>query len=85
MKDIASCFAKEILNSILQEIGHGVFCLLVDNSRDVSCKEQMAVVLCYVDSFGIVKQSSVGVYHVKERQPILTSSLQLILYLQTIS
>lgn len=38
-KDIASCFAKEILKSILQEIGHGVFCLLVDESRDISFKE----------------------------------------------
>jgi len=33
-----------------------VFCLLVDESRDVSCKEQMAVVLRYVDKCGIVKR-----------------------------
>ena len=65
-KDIAGCFAKEILKSILQEIGHGVFCLLVDESRDVSCKEQMAVVLRYVDNCGIVKESFVGLVHVKE-------------------
>lgn len=44
-KDIVECFAKEILHSILEELGHDVFCLLIDESRDVSCKEQMAVVL----------------------------------------
>jgi len=37
--DIVECFAKEILQSILQELGDDVFCLLVDESRDVSCKE----------------------------------------------
>jgi hypothetical protein len=65
-KDIASSFAGEIMSSILKEIGHGVFCLLVDESRDVSCKEQMAVVLRYVNSSGIVKESFVGLVHVKE-------------------
>lgn len=65
-KDIASSFAGEIMSSILKEIGHGVFCLLFDKSRDVSCKEQMAVVLRYVNSSGIVKESFVGLVHVKE-------------------
>ncbi|WVZ87886.1 hypothetical protein U9M48_034461 [Paspalum notatum var. saurae] len=65
-KDIVKCFADEILHSILEEIGHGVFCLLVDESRDVSCKEQMAVVLRYVDNHGLVKESFVGLVHVKE-------------------
>ena len=37
--DIVECFAKEILQSILEELGDDVFCLLVDESRDVSCKE----------------------------------------------
>jgi len=64
--DIVECFAKEILQSILQELGDDVFCLLVDESRDVSCKEQMAVVLRYVDKCGIVKERFVGLVHVAE-------------------
>jgi len=32
-KDIAEGFAHEIVQSILQEIGSNVFCLLVDESR----------------------------------------------------
>ena len=65
-KDIVHCFAKEMLHSILEEIGDDVFCLLVDESRDVSWKEQMAVVLRYVDKCGIVKERFVGLVHVKE-------------------
>jgi hypothetical protein len=62
-RDIVECFASEIVQSILEELGDDVFCLLVDESRDVSCKEQMVVVR-YVDKFGIVKERFVGVVHV---------------------
>jgi len=65
-KDIIKCFAYEILHSILEDIGQDVFCLLVDESRDVSYKEQMAVVLRYVDKSGVVKESFVGIVHVKD-------------------
>jgi hypothetical protein len=30
------CFAKEVLHDILEEIEDDIFCLLVDESRDVS-------------------------------------------------
>ena len=65
-RDIVHCFAKEVLHAILEEIGNDVFCLLVDESRDVSWKEQMAVVLRYVDKCGIVKERFVGLVHVSE-------------------
>ena len=65
-RDIVECFANEIIQSILEELGGDVFCLLVDESRDVSCKEQMAVVLRYVDKCGIVKERFVGLVHVTE-------------------
>jgi hypothetical protein len=64
--DIVECFANEILRSILEELGDDYFCLLVDESRDVSCKEQMATVLRYVDKCGIVKERFVGLVHVTE-------------------
>uniref|UniRef100_A0A8R7VAZ0 Zinc finger MYM-type protein 1 n=1 Tax=Triticum urartu TaxID=4572 RepID=A0A8R7VAZ0_TRIUA len=65
-KDIAECFAKQILHSILEEIGDGVFSLLVDESRDVAGKEQMVVVLRYAGKCGSAKESLVGLVHVKE-------------------
>ncbi|KAG2620807.1 hypothetical protein PVAP13_3NG200304 [Panicum virgatum] len=65
-RDIVECFANEIMQSILEELGGDVFSLLVDESRDVSCKEQMGVVLRYVDKCGIVKERFVGLVHVTE-------------------
>ena len=66
-KDICHCFAQEILKSILAEIGDDVFALLVDESSDVSKKEQMAVVLRFVDdTCGLIKERFVGLVHVKE-------------------
>jgi len=55
-----------IVNSIIEEIGGDVFCLLVDESADVSDKEQMAVVLRYVDKCGVLKERLIGVVHVAE-------------------
>ncbi|KAL0885922.1 hypothetical protein Bca101_009905 [Brassica carinata] len=70
--DIVHCFAEEFIESVIQEVGHDIFCLLVDESADVSDKEQMAVVFRFVDKHGIVKERFVGLVHVQE-----TSSLSL--------
>ena len=43
-KDIATACADEIINAIKVELGDDLFAILVDESRDVSCKEQMALV-----------------------------------------
>jgi hypothetical protein len=55
-----------IVESIIEEIGGDVFCLLVDECADVSDKEQMAVVLRYVDKCGVLKERLIGVVHVNE-------------------
>ena len=59
-------FVKIIVESIIKEIGGDVFFLLVDESADVSDKEQMAVVLRYVDKCGVLKERLIGVVHVNE-------------------
>lgn len=64
-KDIVKCFAKEIVNSICLEIGDDVFSLLVDESSDVTKKEQMVGVLRYVNKFGMLKERFVGIIKVK--------------------
>ncbi|XP_052627759.1 uncharacterized protein LOC111897621 [Lactuca sativa] len=71
-KELVQCFAQEVLLSIREEIGQDVFALLVDESSDVSKKEQMAIVLRYVDTLGFVKERFIGLVHVKD-----TSSLTL--------
>jgi hypothetical protein len=59
-------FFQIIVKFIIKEIGGDVFFLLVDESSDVSGKEQMAVVLRYVDKLGLIKERLIGVVHVKE-------------------
>ncbi|KAL0537054.1 hypothetical protein IC582_026022 [Cucumis melo] len=39
----------EIVNSIIQDIGDKLFSILIDESNDISSKEQMSIVLRYVD------------------------------------
>ncbi|EOA32334.1 hypothetical protein CARUB_v10015600mg, partial [Capsella rubella] len=65
-KDIVHCFAEEVTGSIIHEVEHDIFCLLVDESADVSDKEQMAVVFRFVDEHGTVKERFIGLIHVKE-------------------
>ena len=71
-KDIVHAAAKETLNAIMEEFKDDVFGLLVDESGDVSHKEQMGVVIRYVNKMGIVKERFIGVVHVQN-----TTSLSL--------
>jgi hypothetical protein len=43
-----------------------LYCVVLKKDRDVSWKEQMTVVLRYVDKYGIVKKRFVGLVHVTE-------------------
>ncbi|KAJ9536424.1 hypothetical protein OSB04_un000401, partial [Centaurea solstitialis] len=65
-KDIIDCFVKEVSKRICEEIKNNVFGLLVDESSDVSSKEQMAIVLRYVDKPGVVRESFIGIAHVTD-------------------
>jgi hypothetical protein len=59
-------FVQIIVKSIIDVTGDDVFCLLVDETADVSDKEQMAMVMRCVDNFGAIKERLIGVVHVKE-------------------
>ena len=65
-KDIVNCFVEEVIKSIIEKIDNDVFGLLVDESADVSDKEQMVVVVCFVDKYGIIKERFVGIIHVRD-------------------
>ncbi|XP_076954088.1 uncharacterized protein LOC143628357 [Bidens hawaiensis] len=65
-KEFCNYFAAEVLKKIFDELSDDVFSILVDESRDVSKKEQTAMVLRYVDKFGFVKERFVGLVHVME-------------------
>ena len=53
-KDIANAAASKMLDVILKNLGELSFAILVDESRDISVKEQLAIVLRYVDKRGHV-------------------------------
>ncbi|RWR87947.1 zinc finger MYM-type protein 1-like protein [Cinnamomum micranthum f. kanehirae] len=53
-KDIVNEAAAETAQAIIYELGDAPFSLLVDESRDISIKEQMVVVIRYVDKWGCV-------------------------------
>lgn len=64
-KDLINSCSKETTKAIIKELGEDHFAILVDESRDVSYKEQMAICLRYVNKEGAVVERFIGVVHVK--------------------
>ncbi|XP_060210907.1 uncharacterized protein LOC132637910 [Lycium barbarum] len=71
-KDIVSACKIETIKDILEELNGDYFSLLVDESFDVSRKEQMAIVLRYIDRNGFVMERLLDIVHVQD-----TSALSL--------
>ncbi|XP_041995587.1 zinc finger MYM-type protein 1-like [Salvia splendens] len=65
-KELANACASEVTLAIVNDIGDKVFTLLVDEARDVSMKEQMGVVLRYVNNEGYVIEQFIGIVHVTD-------------------
>ncbi|XP_021724776.1 zinc finger MYM-type protein 1-like [Chenopodium quinoa] len=64
-KDIITCCAKETTRRIIEEVGDDYFAILADDSSDVSQKEQLALVLRFVDrKSGAVMERFLGIVHV---------------------
>ncbi|XP_062103100.1 uncharacterized protein LOC133814118 [Humulus lupulus] len=64
IQDIVKACAMETINVIIRDMGDIVFSILVDESRDVSIKEQMVVMFRYVDKRGCVIERFIGIEHV---------------------
>ncbi|XP_049366647.1 uncharacterized protein LOC125831514 [Solanum verrucosum] len=64
-KDIVIACKIETIKGIIKELNGDYFSLLVDESFDVSCNEQMTVVLRYVDRRGFVMERLLDIVHVK--------------------
>ncbi|KAL6516325.1 hypothetical protein OROGR_019630 [Orobanche gracilis] len=67
-KQIVRACASETTKAIVADIGDKLFALLIDEARDSSIKEQMAVVLRYVNDKGEVLEWFIGVVHLSMSQ-----------------
>ena len=65
-KEMINSIAVETTNAIVREIGNSLFSILVDEARDTSIKEQMTIVLRYVNKRGEVIEHFLGVTHVND-------------------
>ena len=63
-KEIPHVISTKVKKAIREEISDAKFCILVDEARDESMKEQMAVVFRYVDTNGFVREQFYGIFHV---------------------
>jgi hypothetical protein len=48
--------------AIRKEIGNAKFCIIVDEARDESMNEQMAIVLRFVNKNGFVREPFLGLF-----------------------
>lgn len=65
-KEILQIIASKVRNAIRKEIGDVKFCILIDEARDESKREQMAIILRFVDKDGFVRERFFHVVHVKD-------------------
>ncbi|WVZ88445.1 hypothetical protein U9M48_034965 [Paspalum notatum var. saurae] len=64
-KELAECCAQAVTKVIKEEMSGCLFSILVDESRDISVKEQMAIIVRYVNKKGQVVERFLGIKHLK--------------------
>ncbi|KAK1390859.1 Repressor of the inhibitor of the protein kinase-like protein [Heracleum sosnowskyi] len=65
-KELLHVFARKVQDLIRDEIDDAKYCLIVDESRDISKREQMAIVVRFVDKSGFVRERFLDLVHVKD-------------------
>ena len=69
-KEILHVYLAKVKKEIQEEISDAKFCIMVDEARDESMKEQMTVVFRYVDTKGFVKERFFGLIHVVDTKAL---------------
>ncbi|KAG2666570.1 hypothetical protein I3760_15G069500 [Carya illinoinensis] len=65
-KEILEVLAKKVRNKIREDVGDSRFCIIVDEARDESKREQMAIILRFVDVDGFIQERFFDLVHVKD-------------------
>ncbi|XP_028093165.1 uncharacterized protein LOC114293326 [Camellia sinensis] len=63
-KDIVNVTTFETINVIIRDLGDALFSILIDEAHNISIKEQMAVVIRYVNKKGQMIERFLGIEHV---------------------
>ncbi|KAG6646247.1 hypothetical protein CIPAW_08G180800 [Carya illinoinensis] len=61
--EILHIFANKVRNVIRKDIGDAKFCILVDKARDESKREQMAIILRFIDKDGFIIERFFHIVH----------------------
>ena len=64
--EILHIFASNVRIAIHEEIGDATFYILVDEAQDESKREQMAIILRFVDKNDFIKERFFHVVHVRD-------------------
>ncbi|XP_070030126.1 uncharacterized protein [Nicotiana sylvestris] len=81
-KDIVNSYSKEMVKAIIEDLNGNFFVILVDESKDVSHKEQMALVLRYVNKEGSYKRREMLRYDQAENLDELLLLGEFFMYLE---
>ncbi|KAK9741223.1 hypothetical protein RND81_03G090100 [Saponaria officinalis] len=65
-KEILHIISTKVRNYIREEIGESKFCIMVDEARDETKREKMAIVLRFVDKKGLIKERFFDLVHVTD-------------------
>ncbi|XP_042410111.1 zinc finger MYM-type protein 1-like [Zingiber officinale] len=71
-KDILHIMANRVQQMVREEVGDKFLCILVDEARDISKREQMAIILRFVNNHGILTERFFAIKSVSD-----TTSLNL--------
>ncbi|XP_070004773.1 uncharacterized protein [Nicotiana sylvestris] len=63
-KDIVTACKLETIKAIIEDLNGDNFALLVDESCDISRKEQMVIVLRYIDRMRSMVEQFIGIVHI---------------------
>jgi hypothetical protein len=69
-KEILSIFALKVKKHIHEDIGDAKFSIIADETCDVSKREQMTIILRFVDIEGILREQFFDLVHVKNTKAL---------------
>ena len=64
--EIIDILASQVKKSIIDQLKDTPFSVIIDETQDISCSEQVAVVICFLDKNLKVQENFIGEYAGKE-------------------